>query len=152
MSSQRYGTISALEALRDALYKYTTTTTSTTWYDTSLGLAWDAMMKITGVTLYLLRDINMLHVIQNGIHGGTAMVSNCLGQGNNSTWVKITTVVNLWNIYNTLMQTTFMVGLCRNRYQPTDSSGWMKRNWKIGGALAFIRGRAGICWRSSRSS
>jgi len=53
------------------------------------------MLKITGVTLYLLRDINMLHVIQNGIHGGTAMVSNCLGQGNNSTWVKITTVVNL---------------------------------------------------------
>jgi len=29
--SQRYGTISALEALRDALYKYTTTTTATTW-------------------------------------------------------------------------------------------------------------------------
>ena len=30
ISSQRYGTISALEALRDALYKYTTTTTTTT--------------------------------------------------------------------------------------------------------------------------
>ena len=31
-TSQRYGTISALEALRDALYKYTTTTTTTSHF------------------------------------------------------------------------------------------------------------------------
>ena len=34
------------------------------WYYTSPGLAWDAMLKITGVSLEFLRDINMLRVIQ----------------------------------------------------------------------------------------
>jgi len=43
------------------------------WYYTSPGLAWDAMLKRTGVTLELLTDVNMLLMFKNGIRGGVAV-------------------------------------------------------------------------------
>jgi len=46
------------------------------------GLAWDATLKITGVTLDLLTDVNMLLMFKNGIRGGVATASNRLGQAN----------------------------------------------------------------------
>jgi len=53
------------------------------WYYTSPGLAWDAMLKRTGATLELLPDVDMLLMFKDGILGGVAMASNCLGQANN---------------------------------------------------------------------
>ena len=53
------------------------------WYYTSPGLAWDAMLKKTGISLELLSDIDMLLMFKDGIHGGVAMASNRLGQANN---------------------------------------------------------------------
>jgi len=53
------------------------------WYYTSPGLAWDAMLKTTGVTLKLLTDVNMLLTFKNGIRGAVAKASNRLGQANN---------------------------------------------------------------------
>jgi len=41
------------------------------------------MLKITRVKLELPSDVNMLRLIQNGIRGGIAMVSNRFGQANN---------------------------------------------------------------------
>ena len=40
------------------------------WYYTSPGLAWDAMLKMTGVELELLSDPQMYLMIENGIRGG----------------------------------------------------------------------------------
>ena len=45
-----------------------------TWYYTSPGLAWDAMLKRTGATLELLTDVNMLLMFKDGIRGGVSMV------------------------------------------------------------------------------
>ena len=53
------------------------------WYYTSPGLAWDAMLKRTGISLELLTDIDMLLMFKDGIRGGVAMASNRLGQTNN---------------------------------------------------------------------
>jgi len=53
------------------------------WYYTSPGLAWDAMLKKTGISLELLTDIDMLLMFKDGIRGGVAMTSNRLGQANN---------------------------------------------------------------------
>jgi len=53
------------------------------WYYTSPGLAWDAMLKRTGISLELLTDIDMLFMFKNGIRGGVAMASNRFGQANN---------------------------------------------------------------------
>jgi len=44
------------------------------WYYTSPGLAWDAMLKRTSITLKLLTYVDMLLMYKNGIRGGIAMV------------------------------------------------------------------------------
>ena len=52
-------------------------------YYTAPGLAWDAMLKMTGVNLELLSDIDMLLMVEKGIRGGISIISNRYGEANN---------------------------------------------------------------------
>ena len=52
-------------------------------YYTAPGLAWDAALKVTGVNLVLLSDIDMLLMVEKGITGGVSMISNRYGKANN---------------------------------------------------------------------
>ena len=52
-------------------------------YYTAPGLTWDAALKITGVNLELLSDIDMLLMVEKGIRGGVSMVINRYGKANN---------------------------------------------------------------------
>jgi len=54
-----------------------------TWYYMSPGLAWDAMLKATKVTLQLLTDPDMLLLVEKGIRGGISTISHRYGEANN---------------------------------------------------------------------
>ena len=52
-------------------------------YYTAPGLAWDACLKMTGVQLELLNEVNMLLMFEKGIRGGISIISNRYGEANN---------------------------------------------------------------------
>ena len=52
-------------------------------YFTAPGLSWDACLKITGVELELLSDLDMLLMFERCIRGGILMISNRYGEANN---------------------------------------------------------------------
>ena len=53
------------------------------YYFTAPGLSWDACLKMTGVRLELLTDVDMLLMIEEGIRGGVSMVSKRFSKANN---------------------------------------------------------------------
>ena len=50
---------------------------------TTPGLAWDAMLKMTGVELELLKDVDQVLMIEKGIRGGNANVFKRFAKANN---------------------------------------------------------------------
>ena len=52
-------------------------------YFTSPGLSWDAMLKMTGIELELMTDIDMFQFIEKGLRGGISYIANRHGQANN---------------------------------------------------------------------
>lgn len=52
-------------------------------YYSALGLAWDAMLKMTGVELDLISDIDMQLFIEKGRRGGISTVTHRHAEANN---------------------------------------------------------------------
>ena len=52
-------------------------------YITSPGLAWDAMLKMTGINLELITDIDMQLFIEKGLRGGTSYIAHRHAEANN---------------------------------------------------------------------
>ena len=52
-------------------------------YFTSPGLAWDAMLKMTGVKLDLIHDVDQYLMIEKGLRGGISYISKRHSQANN---------------------------------------------------------------------
>ena len=74
-------------------------------YFTAPGLAWDAALKVTGVELELLSDMDMLLMVEKGIRGGVSMTSNRYGKSNNkySKPQKYITYLDANNLYGWAM-------------------------------------------------
>lgn len=52
-------------------------------YFTSPGLSWDAMLKMTGIKLELMTDVDMFQFIKKGTRGGISHISHRYGKANN---------------------------------------------------------------------
>ena len=102
------------------------------FYYTAPGLAWDACLKIIKVELELLKDYDMLMMVEKGIRGGVSMISTRYGKANNPYMkdydpdqpTKYISYLDANNLYGWAM--------CKPL--PTQGFEWLKRedlkNWK----------------------
>ena len=51
-------------------------------YFTSPGLSWGAMLKITGIKLELMTDVDMFQFVEKGMRGGISCISHRCGKAN----------------------------------------------------------------------
>ena len=78
-------------------------------YFTSLGLSWDAMLKMTNIKLELMTDVDMFQFIEKGMPGGVSYIANRYGNADNKYMKEYNEKVSL-SISCILMPITCMVG------------------------------------------
>ena len=54
------------------------------YYVSSPQMSWDAMLKITGVSLELISDPAMFRMVDSGIRGGVSMITTRFARANNA--------------------------------------------------------------------
>ena len=98
-------------------------------YYTAPGLVWDACLKETKQKLLLLKDYDMLMMIEKGIRGGISHISKRYATAYNK-YMKDFDETKPSFSFNTLMQIIFMVGQCLKNFQLMVSNGLMSTNPK----------------------
>ena len=102
------------------------------FYYTAPGLAWDACLKITKVNLELLKDYDMLMMVEKGIRGGVSMISTRYGKANNP-------YINNYDPdqptkYISYLDANNLYGWAMSKPLPTHGFEWMieedLKNWK----------------------
>ena len=78
-------------------------------YFSSPGLSWDAMLKMTGIELELISNINMHLFIEKGMRGGTSYISKRHSKAKINAW-SVMTVAKKVNTLLNLMQIICMGG------------------------------------------
>ena len=96
-------------------------------YYTAPGLAWDAALKVTGVNLELLSDIDMLLMVEKGIRGGVSMISNRYGKSNNK-YMGNNFDSNKPSKYIQYLDANNLYGWAMSKSLPTHGFKWMNVN------------------------
>ena len=92
-------------------------------YFTSPGLSWDAMLRMTGIRLELMTDIDMYQFIEKGIRGGVSYIANRYGKANNK-------YIDNYNEkapskYIMYLDANNLYGWAMSQYLPTGNFKWM---------------------------
>ena len=94
-------------------------------YYTAPGLAWDAALKVTDVSLELLSDNDMLLMIEEGIRGGVSMISNRYAKANNK-YMGDKFNSNEPSTYIQYLDANNLYGWAMSKSLPTNGFKWMK--------------------------
>ena len=95
-------------------------------YFTSPGLSWDAMLKMTGVKLELMSDIDQYLFIEKGIRGGVSYISKRYAKANNK-------YISNYNSkepsnYITYLDANNLYGWAMSQNLPTGGFKWLSPN------------------------
>ena len=92
-------------------------------YFTSLGLSWDAMLKMTNIKLELMTDIDMFQFIEKGMHGGVSYITNRYGKANNKYMNEYDEKAS--SKYIMYLDANNLYGWAMGQYLPTNNFRWM---------------------------
>ena len=96
-------------------------------YYTSPGLAWDAALKMTKISLELLSDYDMILMIKKGIRGGISMISNRYGVANNK-YIGDSYDPNKESTYIQYLDANNLYGWAMSKPLPTHGFEWMSES------------------------
>ena len=98
-------------------------------YFSSSGISFDSYLKMTGVNLQLLSDVDMYQFIEKGLRGGVSYIANRHAKANNKYLPKYdSTAESSYIMY--LEQITCMDGLCHRVYPQGSSNCLVKTTLK----------------------
>ena len=108
-------------------------------YFTSPGLSWDAMLKMTGIKLELITDVDMFHFIEKGLRGGISYIAHRHGKANN----KYMSGYNPEKLskYIMYLDANNLYGWAMSQRLPTGGSRWMTEKQKQKVNLAACKRR-----------
>ena len=92
-------------------------------YFTSLGLSWDAMLKMTNIKLELMTDVDMFQFIENSMRGGVSYTANRYGKANNKYMKEYNEKVP--SKYIMYLDDNNLYGWAMSQYLPTGNFKWM---------------------------
>ena len=93
-------------------------------------MAWDAMLKKTGVTLELITDPAMYQMIESGMRGGVCMISLRYSKANNKV-MGVMYDTSRPTIYIIYLDANNLYGWAMSQYLPTGGFEWVpEEEWK----------------------